>query len=264
MNSIAKKVDVLDGLQSLVPGSVACTVTSPPYNIGIKYSTHQDKRADYLEWLQAVFTEVKNVTMDNGHFFLQMGGTSVDPLIPQRVLGSALHAGWVLQNEIIWVKNISIGNNSYGHFKPINSGRFLNHTHEFIFHMTKTGKVPITRLAIGVPFVYESNIARWKGNNGNATRCRGNVWYIPYETVQSKKDKYYHPAIFPVALPEMCIKLAGIPKTSLVFDPFVGTGSTLVACEQLGMQGIGFDIDQKYIEAANNRLKSCILDTEKK
>src|ERR1035438_7008349 len=102
-SSTAKCIDVLEGLQSLAPVSVACTVTSHPYNIGIKYNTYDDNRADHLEWLDAVFTEVKRVMMDNGHFFLQMGGTSVDPLVPYRVLDSALRAGWKLQNEILWV-----------------------------------------------------------------------------------------------------------------------------------------------------------------
>ena len=93
-SSIAQCIDVLVGLQSLASGSVSCTVTSPPYNIGVKYNTHDDNRGDYLPWMESVFTEIKRVRMDNGHFFLQMGGTSVDPLIPQRVLGAALQAGW--------------------------------------------------------------------------------------------------------------------------------------------------------------------------
>jgi site-specific DNA-methyltransferase (adenine-specific) len=228
-------------------------VTSPPYNIGVRYSKYDDHRADYLEWLQAVFIEVKRVTMDNGHFFLQMGGTSVDPLIPYRVLDSALRAEWVLQNEILWVKNVSIGGNSYGHFQPINSEIYLNHTHEFIFHLTLTGAVPIDRLAIGVPFVDSGNVGRWQSNTENI-RCRGNTWYIPYETIQDKTGKYNHPAVFPVALPEMCLRLSGVPAGSLVLDPFCGTGSTLIACERLKMQGLGFDFDQKYIDAADIRL----------
>jgi site-specific DNA-methyltransferase (adenine-specific) len=207
--------------------------------------------------MEAVCAKIKRVMKNDGHFFLQAGGTPTDPLIPHRVMDSALRAGWKLQNEIVWVKSIAIGDTSYGHFRPIESEIFLNNTHEFIFHLTKTGTLPINRLAIGVPFVYESNITRWDSNVENC-RCRGNTWHIPYETVQSKKDKHYHPAIFPTALPEMCIKLSGIPKGSLVVDPFVGTGSTLIACERLGMQGLGFDIDEAYVEAANARLLELI------
>jgi site-specific DNA-methyltransferase (adenine-specific) len=205
-----------------------------------------------LPWIEAICKEIKHVSKDDGHFFLQVGDTSVDPLISNRVLGCALSAGWVLQNKIIWVKNISVGDESHGHFKPINSLRFLNQTHEYIFHLMKTGGLPIDRLAIGVPFVDKANVRRF--DHQNDLRCRGNTWFIPYETVQSKHDKYHHPAIFPVRLPEMCICLSGVATGSLVVDPFVGSGSTLVACERRGMLGVGFDIDAVYVETANRRI----------
>jgi site-specific DNA-methyltransferase (adenine-specific) len=251
-SSAAQCIDVLEGLQSLASGSVACTVTSPPYNIGIKYSTHQDRRSDYLPWIEEVCKKIRRVTKDDGHFFLQVGDTSVDPLISNRVLGCALSTGWMLQNKIVWAKNISIGDDSHGHFKPINSPRFLNQTHEYIFHLTKAGDLPIDRLAIGVSFVDKANIRRF--DHQHDVRCRGNTWFIPYETVQSTGGKYHHPAIFPVLLPEMCIRLSGIATGSLVLDPFVGSGSTLVACERLGMLGMGFDIDAVYVETANRRI----------
>lgn len=240
------------GLNELNEHSVDIVVTSPPYNIGVKYEGHNDTRIDYLPWMHSVFVACLRTLKDNGHFFLQMGGTSTRPLIPQEVLREALEAGFALQNEIVWVKNISIGDRSFGQFKPINSPRFLNHTHEFIFHLTKQGSTEIDRLATGVPFEYASNIKRF---TGKAKRCRGNVWFIPYETVQSKKDKFNHPATFPVALPEMCIKLSGVRTGGLVVDPFAGSGTTLVACERLGMNGIGFEISQQYYQIMKTRLK---------
>jgi len=60
----------------------------------------------------------------------------------------------------------------------------------------------------------------------------------------------------------MCIRLSGIPEGSLVVDPFSGSGSTLVACEKLGMRGIGFDIDPAYVEAANARLLGVVSASE--
>ncbi|HZP62530.1 MAG TPA: site-specific DNA-methyltransferase [Terriglobales bacterium] len=251
-------IDCIAGLDSLPEKSVACVVTSPPYNIGIKYGTHDDDRDDYLEWMKAVFVAVKRVLADDGHFFLQVGGTATKPLIPSDVRAIALTLGFVLQNEIIWAKSITVGDESHGHFKPINSPRYLNQTHEFVFHLTKTGKVPVDRLAIGVPFMDKTNIARF--GHEMDVRCGGNVWFIPYETANKIKDRPKHPAMFPVALPEKCIKLAGVPKGSLVVDPFVGSGTTLVACENLGMEGLGFDIDQSYVDYANRTVKQ--LDSE--
>lgn len=81
-------------------------------------------------------------------------------------------------------------------------------------------------------------------------RCRGNVWFIPYDTIKSKSDRNNHPAIFPIALPEMCIKLSGANKESLIVDPFMGTGTTLIACKKLGINGIGFDISEEYCKIA--------------
>jgi site-specific DNA-methyltransferase (adenine-specific) len=202
--------------------------------------------------MRMVFGGCSRVLSDKGHFFLQMGGTSKRPLIPYEVVQEALAAGFVLQNEVTWVKNITVAGRSSGQFKPINSLRFLNNTNERIFHLTKNGEVPIDRLAVGVPFEYASNSARWE--HKSTTLCDGNSWFIPYETIQSKADRANHPAVFPVALPERCIRLSGIPKGSLVLDPFCGSGTTLMACKNLGMRGIGFEISTAYCDAARKRL----------
>jgi len=63
---------------------------------------------------------------------------------------------------------------SVGHFKPINSKRFLNDCHEFVFHFTKSGKAPVDRLAVGVPYADKSNISRWFHTEGKDKRCSGN------------------------------------------------------------------------------------------
>jgi site-specific DNA-methyltransferase (adenine-specific) len=128
----------------------------------------------------------------------------------------------------------------------------LNNNHESIFHFTNTGKVPLDRLAIGVPFKDKSNIARW--GHARDRRCVGNVWFIPYKTVRSKAQKFDHPAGFPVELPTRCIKLHG-GKNITVLDPFAGTGSTLVAAEKLKCRGIGIEIDGDYSATAVERLR---------
>src|ERR1035441_142017 len=131
-------IDCVDGLSSLPEKSVACVVTSPPYNIGLKYGTHDDNRTDYLEWMKEIFVGIRRVLTDDGHFFLQVGGIAKNPTIPWLVLSMALAAGFVIQNQIVWAKSVTVGNESHGHFKPLNSDRFLNQTYEFVFHLTKT------------------------------------------------------------------------------------------------------------------------------
>src|SRR5207248_11476733 len=94
---------------------------------------------------------------------------------------------------------------SRGHFKPSTSRRFLNDCQEYIFHLTPEGKTPLERLALGVPYQDKTNIARWSHTHGRDRRCRGNTWFIPYETIQRREKERPHPATFPVQLAEGCI-----------------------------------------------------------
>lgn len=245
--------DCLQGLRNLASGSVDVVVTSPPYNIGVAYKSYDDRRprAEYLAWLSTIGGEIARVMTDDGSFFLNVGSTNADPWVALDV-ANAFRAQFTLQNTISWVKSVSIGDDTVGHFKPITSRRYLNNNHETIFHFTKTGSVEIDRLAVGVPFKDKSNIGRW--GHQRDRRCAGNVWFVPYETVRSKAQKFDHPAGFPPSLAERCIKLHGI-EDAVVLDPFLGAGSTLVAAQRLGCEGIGFEIDPTYAAAAVARLR---------
>lgn len=253
-NQAIFQMDCLEGLRGLTSGSIDVVVTSPPYNIGISYRSYDDRRprAEYLAWLSEIGQEIARTLNDNGSFFLNVGSTNADPWVAMDV-ANAFRADFTLQNTISWIKSVSIGNDTVGHFKPITSPRYLNNNHETVFHFTKTGSVPIDRLAVGVPFKDKSNIGRW--GHARDKRCAGNVWFIPYETVRSKAQKFDHPAGFPSGLPERCIRLHGI-EDAVVLDPFLGAGSTLVAAQRIGCTGIGFEIDPVYASAAVARLRA--------
>ncbi len=250
-----QEVDCLEGLKKLEDKSIDATITSPPYNLDIKYGTYQDDKEEeeYLKWLSAILAEVRRVLKDDGALFLNVGASNMNPWVPYDVV-NAISDIFTLQNNIIWVKSIAIDDRTYGHFKPINSKRFTNHTFEHIFHLTKTGEVPIDRLGIGVPYQHKSNIKRWKGTGQKDLRCRGNCWFIPYETINKKAMKGKHPAIFPTKLVENCIRLHGIREDMVILDPFVGTGTTMVVAAQLGLRGIGMDIDKDYLKFAGDRV----------
>lgn len=249
-------------LARMKPKSVDVVVTSPPYNIGVKYGAYNDKipRKDYLAWITEWGRAVKQVLKDNGSLFLNIGSKPSDPTVPFDVLDH-LTDEFKLQNVIHWVKSIYIDSESYGlktdinvgHYKPINSPRYLNDAHEYIFHLTKTGDVSLDRLALGVPYKDKTNINRWK-NGSNRRRCRGNCWFIPYETIQSRDKDRPHPASFPSQLAENCIRLHGVKPKMLVLDPFMGLGNTGMACKKLGVKFIGFEIDSYYYEQAVKRL----------
>ncbi len=171
--------DCLDVLKTIEIQSIDTVITSPPYNIDIPYSSYKDRkpRDNYIQWLKDISIEIARVLKPNGSYFLNIGSTNVDPWISIDVI-SSLRDMFVLQNHIIWVKSISVGDDTVGHFKPINSKRFLNQNHESIFHLTLTGDVAIDRLAIGIPFKDKSNISR--RNHAQDKRCAGikPVWLL--------------------------------------------------------------------------------------
>lgn len=249
--------DCVEVLAGLPEQSVDVVVTSPPYNIGLNYRSYDDSgdRGAYLAWLADIGRLLHRVLKDDGSFFLNIAGTCSDPWIAPDAT-NAMRDIFRLQNAIVWVKSLSIGDDTFGHFKPVNSSRYLNHTHEHVFHFTKDGKTALDRLAVGVPFKDKSNIARW--GHAKDRRCAGDVWFIPYETIRSKSQRDHHPSPFPVALPERCIKLHG--KTdAVVLDPFLGVGATLLAAQRLGTRGIGIEIDTTYAESAAWHLRERLI-----
>ena len=266
--------DCLEELKKMSDNSVNLIITSPPYNIGIKYKKYKDKkpREQYLEWLYDIFVEIKRILTDDGHIFLNIGYTNKDPWISMEV-AFKLKDLFVLQNKIIWVKSIHIkneiknekGENSkidetFGHFKSINSKRYINPTNEDIYHFTLNDKTIINRNAVGVPYKWKCNLKNRKtGKIKEDKRCKGNSWYIPYKTINNKKEKGYHPATYPEELVNHCIKVSDIKKGT-VLDPFLGSGTTMRVVKKLNnnidynLNGIGIDIDESYINYCQDTL----------
>jgi site-specific DNA-methyltransferase (adenine-specific) len=287
--------DCVEGMLSLPAKSIDIITTSPPYNLGIDYGTYEDNkpRQEYLDWLDNVFIAVKHCLKDEGHFWLNVGYSNLDPWIGMDVAQVA-RKHFVLQNNFNWVKSISIRTVTSGHFKPINSDRFANPTWEHLFHFTKTGNVICDRLSIGVPYMCDDNIdksSRVRGRlakkygfdniidfNNNATedvkedfekeleeklenkpkldkRCRGNSWFIPYDTIANReKHRGSHPATFPIDLIRNCIKFSGV-KEGVLVDPFMGSGTSAMAALKQGLDYIGYDIDKEYRQFALDRIE---------
>jgi len=268
--------DCITGMRTrLAPGSVDAIVTSPPYNLGTSYKGYDDTmaREDYLQWTDRWATAAVETLNEDGSLFLNIGGKPSNPWGPFEVLVE-LRKHFTLQNVIHWVKSISIqkedvghypgitGNVSVGHYKPINSPRYINDCHEYIFHLTKSGSISLDRLAIGVEYQDKSNIGRWGGADRPDRRCRGNTWFVPYKTIKSRDKQRPHPATFPVKIPKMCLQLHGVERTELVLDPFIGIGNTAVACAELGLNCVGFEIENDYCAQAAQFVRAAIDNTE--
>ncbi len=257
--------DCLQVLPKLDAGSIDLVVTSPPYNLGISYKTFKDTapREEFLAWCRAWAAEVKRVMADDASFFLNVGAAPANPLMPHQLI-LALTDGkdplFLLQNTFHWIKSVTVATVkgelvSAGHFKPINSKRFVNDCHEYVFHLTKTGNIELDRRAAGVPYVYKCNIARWGHTGGEDLRCRGNTWFIPYETIQSRDKERPHPATFPVALVEQCVRIHGKGGATRLLDPFLGIGTSALAAQRMKLASFtGIELDQHYLQTARERL----------
>lgn len=261
--------DCVDVLSELPEATVGVVVTSPPYNLGIKYRSYRDDipRREYLNWSDKWIRAAARVLAPQGSLFLNIGAKPTDPWIPLEVAQVARRR-LKLQNTIHWVKSIAIereaaGERSLdrdvavGHYKPINSDRFVNDCHEYIFHFSPAGRTRLDRRAVGVPYQDPSNIKRW-AQAGSGLRCRGNTWFIPYETIQSRDRDRPHPASFPPKVPEQCVRLHGIERAGLILDPFLGLGSSAIAAARLGVDFIGVEMDDHYLREAVARVKSAI------
>jgi site-specific DNA-methyltransferase (adenine-specific) len=261
--------DALEGLpRRLAPGSVDAVVTSPPYNRKVPYGAYADDRprAEYLRWIGKAGEAVDRVLSERGSFFLNVGGSPSDPWLPYdaaREVGRTFR----LQNVLHWVKSIAIDRAAagraagldrdlaLGHYKPLVSARYVHGALEYIFHFSRTGDVPLDRLAIGVPYQDPSNVRRWRGAAAGL-RCRGNTWFLPYPTIRYSVRDRPHPATFPPELPEWCFRLHGTARLRLAVDPFVGIGSSAVAAARLGVPFVGFDLDADYLSVARQRLEA--------
>jgi len=259
--------DCLDILTAPGADSFSAVVTSPPYNLGVRYRTYRDTlpREQYLRWTDAWVRAVARRLDPAGSLFLNVGAKPSDPWTAMDV-AQTVRPHLQLQNTIHWIKSIAIDRQAagegaeltrdlaVGHYKPINSRRFVNDCQEFIFHFTPSGRTPIDRRAIGVPYQDKSNVGRWAAGAADR-RCRGNTWFIPYDTIQRRDTDRPHPATFPPRVPEFCLRLHGVDRLRLVLDPFVGLGSTAVACAQMGIDFVGIDLDRAYLDEAIARVR---------
>lgn len=229
--------DCNKGLFTLNKESIDLIITSPPY---------KDEDGYHKAVTSTIFLDLYNVAKKNSLFFLNFGHLANFKTRPFEVLSLATSAGWKLADTFIWIKN---------HYKPIQGKKRVNNLTEFVFMLYKH-KIPVLdRLSIGVPYVDKSNIKRFYKEGKSDIKCRGNVWHIPYDTINKKEDKLHHDR-FPLKLPEYCIKLSNINRGSLVLDPFMGSGTTALAAKQLGMNYLGFEINKEYIDIANLRLNN--------
>lgn len=223
--------DCRETLDILDNNYIDLIVTSPPYKDSDNYTD---------ELITSVFSRCYDKMKDDGLLFVNFGHLAEDKKRPYKVLDLICDTGFNFTETIVWIKK---------HYRPIQGKTRVNNIFEFIWVFYKKKMPNLSRLAIGVPYEDKSNVGRFSDID---LKCPGNVWVIDYETINSKEQKLHNDR-FPVELPRRCIKLSG--KTGVLFDPFSGSGSTLVAGKELGMKEvIGSEINKKNYNTMKKRL----------
>lgn len=227
--------------KSIKEESIDLIVTSPPYNVDIKYNLYDDTMSydDYLsftrEWLARCYKFIK----EDGRFCLNIpldknkGGQQS---VCADITTIAKQVGFKYHSTIIWnEQNIS---------RRTAWGSWLSATAPYVI-------APVEVIIV----LYKKE---WKKSSGSRKSdiikkefmdWTNGVWNFMGES----KKRVGHPAPFPVELPRRCVKLFSFVGDTIL-DPFLGSGSTLIACLQTGRQGIGVEIDKKYCGLAQQRL----------
>lgn len=241
-NILIYKDDILK-INSIPNNSVDLIITSPPYNVDIHYNSHADNLSyeDYLEFTQKWIKKCFDLAKSEGRFLLNIpldknkGG--------QKSVGAdftkiAKDIGWKYHSTIVWNEgNIS---------RRTAWGSFMSASAPYVI-------APVELILV----LYKDSWKKTGGSRKNdITKQEFMDWTNGVWTFngQSKKGAGGHPAPFPIELPRRCIKLFSFIGDT-VLDPFLGSGSTLIASYLHGRNGIGVDIDEKYCNIAIERLQ---------
>jgi site-specific DNA-methyltransferase (adenine-specific) len=241
-NILIYKDDILK-VSTIPNNSIDLIVTSPPYNVDIHYNSHADDLTyeAYLEFTQKWIRKCFDLTKSEGRFLLNIpldknkgGQKSVGADITK----IAKDIGWKYHSTIIWNEgNIS---------RRTAWGSFMSASAPYVI-------APVELILV----LYKDSWKKTGGSRENdITKKEFMDWTNGVWTFngQSKKGAGGHPAPFPIELPRRCIKLFSFIGDT-VLDPFLGSGSTLIASYLHGRKGIGVDIDAKYCDIAINRLQ---------
>ena len=243
----------MDGIED---GSVALVVTSPPYFAGKEYEEELEREGvpgsylEYLQMLREVFAECAKKMEPGGRIAINVANLGRKPY---RSLSADVIAilqddlGLLIRGEIIWQKGEGAsGSCAWGSFSSAANPVLRDLTERVVVASKGRFDRAITasrRSKSGLPADSTMTADEFMS-------LTLDVWSIPAESAR----RVGHPAPFPVELPEQLIRLYTYAG-DLVLDPFMGSGSALVAAARLGRRFAGYDLDPEYVEIARRRVK---------
>ena len=233
--------DSLEMLKKLPDNCVDIIFTSPPYNFGLAYDTHDDTASwnAYYEMLFGIFRECIRVLKYGGRFVVNVQPLYSDYIPAHHIISNFfLESKMIWKGEILWEKNnYNCKMCSYGSWKSPSSP-YLKYTWEFIE-------------------VYCKGDLKKPGKTADAdiTAEEFKSWVVAKWSIAPERHmkEFGHPAMFPEHLAERVLKLFSF-RNDVVLDPFNGAGTTTVTAKKTGRRYLGIDISQEYCDTAEKRI----------
>ncbi len=241
--------DCLDFLSQIPDRSIQLIVTSPPYNIGKEYEKKLDIQ-EYVFQQRQVIDECVRILKNEGSICWEIGNyvdngeiTPLDILLYDCFKSNGLQ----LRNRIVW---------HFGH--GLHCSKRFSGRYETILLFTKSDKYTFNLDSVRIPQKYPGkkyfkgpNVGKYSSNPKG--KNPSDVWNIP-NVKSNHVEKTCHPCQFPIALVQRLV-LALSNEQDIVFDPFLGVGSTAVAGIINKRRVAGSEIVKKYYDIACTRVK---------
>ncbi len=258
--------DSTEKLKTLSDNSIDLIVTSPPYTDQRKKTYGGIHAKEYVNWFLPISTELLRVLKPSGTFILNIKERVINGERSTHVLELIIEMrkqGWLWTEEFIWHKKNSFPGKYPNRFRD-SWERLLQFNKQRKFNMYQNEvMVPIGDWANSrLKNLSEADTIHNKSGTGSGFKRDLSNWVdrkmvYPSNVLHMATEcgNKNHSATFPTALPVWFIKLFTLEK-DMVLDPFMGSGTTLIAAEQLGRNSIGIDIVPEYCEMVKNKFKN--------
>jgi adenine-specific DNA-methyltransferase len=239
----------VDLLKEIPDNAIQLIVTSPPYNIGKEYEK-KTRLSDYIKQQSNVIAECERVLSESGSICWQVGNfVDNGSIVPLDVVLYPIFIGLnlVMRNRIIW------------HFEHgLHCSRRFSGRYETIMWFTRNSKEYVFNLdSVRVPQKYPAK-KYFKGPKAGQYSCNplgknpGDLWIVP-NVKNNHVEKTEHPCQYPVELIERLV-LSMTNEGDWILDPFLGTGTSIVAAIMHNRRGAGAETEEQYVKLAKERI----------
>lgn len=238
--------DCLNTMDKMSKNSVNCVLTSPPYNMTNRKGGYADKQKrydnyedwkseeEYNEWTSKIFNKINEVLAKDGVILYNFSYSIENPSLPYLMISHIIKTTpFMVADTIIWKKNNSIPH-------PASYNR-LNRIIEFVFVIVRKEEIKT--------FNCYKKISKVSTKGQNYYEIVDNFIVAKNNDESTSLNKATYST-------ELCIKLLNIysKEGDIIYDPFMGTGTTGVACKQINRNFIGSEISESQVRHSENRI----------